>query len=150
MDSSVDVYDFIIREVEKHIVLTDVIFWKDKLRVKFRSCFVLKLIPTYRFDSLINWHYNEPYHGKKSINRIGDTIKNFVLGQIIINSSEDFCKAANHFFTSITTLFQISDVILSEPIEGGSIIPAILKIHKFTWSPPTANRETQINFFFLL
>ena len=47
------------------------------------------------------------------------------MGQIIINSAENFCKAANQFFTSITSLFQKSDVIPSEPsdIERAPIIP---------------------------
>ena len=47
------------------------------------------------------------------------------MGQIIINSAENFCKAANQFFTSITRLFQKSDVIPSEPsdIERAPIIP---------------------------
>ena len=31
MDSSVDIYDFIIKEEEKHIVLTDIILWKINL-----------------------------------------------------------------------------------------------------------------------
>lgn len=67
MDSSVDIYDFIIKEEEKHIVLTDIILWKDKFGAQSRSCFVLKLISTYRLDSLIEWHYNEAYHGKVSM-----------------------------------------------------------------------------------
>ena len=86
---------------------------------------------------------------------IGSTIKNVVfcqvkLGQIIINSAEDFCKAANQFCPSITTMFQKSDVILSEPsdIEEATIITGTLKIYKFTRFPLTATGETQINFSF--
>ena len=72
--------------------------------------------------------------------------------QIIFNLAEDFCKAANQFFPSITTLFKKSGVILSEPsdIEEAQIISGTLKIHKFKQCLPTVTRETQINFFFLL
>ena len=72
-------------------------------------------------------------------------------GQIVINSAEDFCKAANQFCPSITTLFQKSDVILGEPsdIEQAPIITGTLKIRKFTRRPPTATGEIQINFSFL-
>ena len=73
----------------------------------------------------------------------GGTIKNVVFreiksGQVTINSAEVFCKAANQFCPSITTLFQNSDVILHEPsdIEETSIILGTLKIHKFTHALP--------------
>ena len=66
---------------------------------------------------------------------IGDTLKNVAFrqvmpGKIIINSAEEFCKAANQFCPSITTLFQKADVISSEPndIEKAPIIPETLKI----------------------
>ena len=87
---------------------------------------------------------------------IGDAIKHVFCqvksGQIILNSTEDFCKAANQFCPSITTLIQKSDVILSEPsdIEEEPIITGTFKTHKFTRCPPTAIGETQINFYFLL
>ena len=59
-----------------------------------------------------------------------------------------FCKAANQFCPSITTLFQKSDVILSKPsdTEEAPIISGTLKIHKFTRCPPTTTGEFQINF----
>ena len=98
-----------------------------------------KLISTWRPDLLIDWHYNEAHHGKGSMDGIGAAIKNVVFrqvksGQIIINLAEDFCKAANQFYPSITTLFQKLDVILSEPsdIEEATIITGTIKIHKFT------------------
>ena len=76
-----------------------------------RSCLVFELISPYRPDLIIDWHYNEAHHGKEPIDRIGGTVKNFVLhqvklGQVIINSAED--------------------------IEEVPIIPETLKIHKFT------------------
>ena len=69
----------------------------------------------------------------------------------MINSAEDFCKAVNQFCPSVATLFQKSDVIISEPsdIEEAPIITGTLKIHKFIRCPPTATGEAQINFSFL-
>ena len=90
------------------------------------------------------------------MDEIGGRIKNVVFhqvksSQIIINTTEDFCEAANQSCPSITTLFQKSDVIVNEPsdIEDAPIIPGRLKIHKFTRCPLTATGETQINFYFL-
>ena len=127
----------------------------DGCAAQFRSCFVFKLFSTYRLAYLA-WHYNEAHRGKGPMDGISGIIKNVVScqvksGQIIINSAEDFCKAANQLSPSITTLFQKSDMILSEPsgIEEAPIIPGTLKIHKFTQFPPTTTGETQINFFFL-
>ena len=140
--------DFVIREVEKHIALTKVILWSDECAVQFRSHFAFKLISTYSPDLLIEWHYNEAHHVKEPMDGIGGTITCCICqvksGQFIINSTEDFWKAANRFCSSITTLFQKSDLILSEPsdIEEAPIVTGTLKIHKFTRCPPTATEET--------
>ena len=92
--------DFVIREVEKHTVLTKVILWGDGCVLQFRSRFVFKLVSTYRPDLLIDWHYNEAHHGKGTMDEIGGTIKNVVFRQvkshqIIINPAKDLCKAVN-------------------------------------------------------
>ena len=149
--------DFVINEVEKHIALTKVILWSDGCAAQFRCRFVFKLISSDRPDLLIDSHYNGAHHGKSPMDGMGGTIKNVVFcqvksDQIIINSAKDFCKTVNQFCPSITTLFQKSDVILSEPsdIEEAPIITGTLKIHKFTRCFPTATGETQINFSFLL
>ena len=62
-----------------------------------------------------------------------------------------FGKTASQFCPSITTLFEKSGVIRSEPsdIEEAPIIPGTLKIHNFTRCPFTATGETEINVFFL-
>ena len=72
-------------------------------------------------------------------------------GKIIINSAEEFCKAANQFCPSITTLFQKADVIPSEPddIEKAPIIPATLKIHMLKRSVTPTIVETIIKLYFL-
>ena len=87
---------------------------------------------------------------------IGGTVKNVVFrhvksGQVIINSAEDFCHAANQSCPSITTLFQPSDSILSEPsdIESAPVIPSTLKIHKLVRETNSKNGGSKINFFFL-
>lgn len=87
---------------------------------------------------------------------IGGTVKNVVFrhvksGQVIINSAEDFSRAANRFCPSITTLFQPSDSVLSEPsdIESAPVIPSTLKIHKFVRGTNIENGETEVKFFFL-
>ena len=87
---------------------------------------------------------------------IGGTIKIIVFRQVksgktIINSAEDFCKAANQFCPSIATLFQKSEVLLEEPedIEKAPIIPATLKIHKFSRLPAITPGEIIISFYFL-
>ena len=67
--------DFVIIEVEKHGVLTKFILWSDGCAAQFRSPFVFKLIPTYRPDLLIDWHYNETHHDKGIMDRIDVTIK---------------------------------------------------------------------------
>ena len=90
----------------------------DGCAAQFRSCFVFKLFSTYRLAYLA-WHYNEAHRGKGPMDGISGIIKNVVScqvksGQIIINSAEDFCRAANQFSPSITALFQKSDMILSE------------------------------------
>ena len=128
--------DFVIKEVEKHMELTKAIIWSDGCAAQFRSCLVFKLLFTYRPDLLIDWHYNEAHHGKGPMNGIGGTIKNVVFrhvksGRIIVSSAKEFSEAVNQFCSSITTLFQRSDAILSEPIdiEEAPIIPATLKIH---------------------
>ena len=117
---------------------------------------LLSFISTYRPDLLIDWHYNEANHGKGPMDGIGGTLKNVVFrqvksGRIIINSEKDFCKAANQFCPSITTLFQKADVILSEPddIEEAPIIPGTLKTHKLTRSMLLTTGETKIDFYFL-
>ena len=90
------------------------------------------------------------------MNGIGGTIKNVVFrhvksGRIIVNSANEFSEAVNQFCSSITTLFQRSDAILSEPIdiEEAPIIPATLKIHNLNWSNQIATGEVKIDFFFL-
>ena len=97
-------------------------------------------------------HHNEAHHGKEPMDDIGGTNKKLMFrqirsGQIIINLAEDFCKVANQFSSSITTLFQKLDVILSDPsdIEEAPIIPGALKIHMFTRIHPTATGENQTN-----
>ena len=147
--------DFVIQEVERHITLTKVIVWSDGCAVQLRSRFVFKLISTFRPDLLIDWHYNKAHHDRGPMDGIGGTLNNVFRqiksGQIVINSAEDFSKAANQFCPSITTLFQKSDMILSEPsdIEEAPVIPGTLKIYKFTRCSPTATGETQIKIFFL-
>ena len=128
--------DFVIKEVEKHMKLTKAVIWSDECAAQFRSCFIFKLLFTYRPDLLIDWHYNEAQHSKGSMDGIGGTIKNVVFrhvksGRIIVNSMKEFSDAANQFCPSITTLFQRSDAILSEPIdiEEAPIITETLKIH---------------------
>lgn len=101
----------------------------------------------------IDWHCNVAHHGKGPINGIGGTIKIEVLrqgksSQIIINTTEDSCKAANKFCWSITTLFQKSDVILSEASDTEEA-PGTLKIQKFRKCLPNGTGETQVNFLFL-
>ena len=105
---------------------------------------------------LIDWHYNEAHYGKGLMDGKGNVNKNVVFRQvksvqIIINSEEDFCEAGNQFCRSITTLFQKSDVILSErsDFEKAPIIKGTLKIRKFTQCLPRAIGETKINFSFL-
>ena len=148
--------DFVIREVEKHITLTKVILWSDGCAAQFRSRFVFKLISTYHLDLQISWHYNEAHHGKGPMDGIGGTLKNVVFrqvmsGKIIINSAEEFCKAANQFCPSITTLFQKANIIPSEPddIEKAPIIPATLKIHMLKRSVTPTIVETIIKLYFL-
>ena len=112
-----------------------------------RSRFIFKLVSTYCPDLLIDWHYNEAHHGKELMGGIGGTIKTVFhqvkSDQIIINSAEDFCKAANQFCPSIAMLLQKSDVILSETsdIEEAPIIPETLKIHKFTRCSPLQSEK---------
>ena len=148
--------DFVIKEVEKHMKLTKAIIWSDGCAAQFRSRFVFKLLSTYCPDLQIDWHYNEAHHGKGPMDGIGGTIKNVVFrhvksGRIIVNSAKEFSEAANQFCPSITTLFQRSDAILSEPIdiEEAPIIPGTLKIHNLKRSNQTATGEVKIDFFFL-
>ena len=124
--------DFVIKEVEKQMKLTKAIIWSDGCAAQFRFRFVFKLLSTYRPNLLIDWHYNEAHHGKGPMDGIGGTIKNVVFRhvkseRIIVNSAKEFSEAANQFCLSITTLFQRSDVILSEPkdVEEAPIIPGI-------------------------
>lgn len=148
--------DFVMKEVEKHIFLKKIIIWSDGCASQFRSRYVFKLLSTYRPDLSIEWHYNEAHHGKGPMDGIGGTIKNVVFRQVksgktIINSAEDFCKAANQFCPSIATLFQQSEVLLKEPvdIQKAPVIPSTLKIHKFKRLPATASGEVTIDFYFL-
>ena len=139
--------DFVIKEVENHIAPTKVVFCSDACAVQFKSRFVFKLISTYHPDLLIDWHYNEAHYGKRPMDRIGGTIKNFVFrqvksGQIIINSAEDFCKAAKQFCPSTTTLLQKSGVILREPSDIEEA-PTIQERVRFTSSEDALPRQPE-------
>ena len=86
---------------------------------------------------------------------IGGTMKIVVFrhvksGRIIVNSAKEFSEAANQFCPSITTLFQRSYAILSEPIdiEEAPIIPRTLKILNLKRSNQTATGEVKNDFFF--
>ena len=55
--------DFVIKEVERHTNLTNMIMWSDGSAAQFRSRFALKLLAKYRRDLQLERNYNEAYHG---------------------------------------------------------------------------------------
>ena len=92
-----------------------------------------------------------PWMGSVAQLKMWCSIMKHKSGRIIVNSAKKFSEAANQFCPSITTLFQRSDAILSEPIdiEEAPIIPGTLKILNLKRSNQTATGEVKIDFFFL-
>ena len=85
---------------------------------------------------------------------IGSTIKNVVFrnvksGRIIVNSEKEFSEATNQFCPSITTLFQRSDAILSEPIDIEEAPIINFKDSQLKAIKSNRNWGSKIDFFFL-
>ena len=147
--------DLVIKEIEKHILLTKVVLWSDGSAAQFRSRFVFKLLADCRPDIQVEWNYNEAHHGKRPMDRIGGTVKNVVYrqvktGNVTIKSAEQFSDAVNHFVPTITTLFQKEEDVLAEPddITQAPSIPVTLKIHKFVRTI-ASDGATMFAFYFL-
>ncbi|XP_066916722.1 uncharacterized protein [Clytia hemisphaerica] len=117
--------------------LKKVYLWSDGCSSKFRSRFTFALLPKLHPDKLIEWHYNEPSHGKGPMDGVGETIKNKVFREvkslrIVVNSPRDFADHANRLCESVTTVYLPKSDFFEEPQEIGEApyINGTLTIHK--------------------
>ena len=57
----------------------NVYVWTDGMWSQFRSRYLFKLLSNTALPGkTLSWYYNERYHDKKSMDRIGETVKNVI------------------------------------------------------------------------
>ena len=122
---------------EKVGAFSKLYIWSDGHASQFRSRFTFSFLSHFHLEKEIEWHFNETYHGKRSMDGRGGTIKNKVFrevksGRLTITSPEESSNAAERLVSKRASIYFPITEMIEEPsyVKDAPKITHTLKIHK--------------------